>query len=98
MDKESIIKKLRENRDEIRKFGVKRLGIFGSVARGTAKVESDIDFIVEFEEGQKNFDNFINLVFFLESLFNRKVDLITPEGLSPYIKPYIEIEVTYERM
>ncbi len=96
--KEEILKKLRENKDKLRSFGVRRIGIFGSFARGEEKEESDIDLIVEFEEGKKNFDNFINLVFFLEDLFGREVDLLTPESISPYIKPYIEREVVYERV
>jgi len=51
---------------------------------------------VEFEEGKKNFDNFINLAFYLEELLGRKVDLLTPESISQYIKPYMEKEVIYE--
>jgi len=51
---------------------------------------------VEFEEGKKNFDNFINLAFFLEELLSRNVDLLTPESISPYMKSYIESEVVYE--
>ena len=81
---------------KIKSFGVKRIGIFGSFVRGEEKEESDINIIVEFKEGKKNFNNFINLAFFLEELLGRKVDLLTPESISPYIKPYIEREVVYE--
>ncbi len=98
MNREDILKKLRENKDRIRRFGVKRIGIFGSAVRGELKEKSDIDFVVEFEEEKKNFDNFIKLVFFLEELFGRKVDLLTPESISPYIKPYIDKEIIYERV
>ena len=96
MKKEEILKKIRENRDKIRSFGVKKIGIFGSFVRGEEKEGSDIDIIVEFEEGKKNFDNFINLAFFLEELLGRNVNLLTSESISPYIKPYIESEVIYE--
>ncbi len=98
MNIEEILRKIRENREKIRSFGVKRIGVFGSFVRGEEKEESDIDIIVEFEEGKKNFNNFINLAFFLEKLFGRKVDLVTLESISPYIKPYIEKEVIYERV
>ena len=98
MNKEEAIKKLRENKDKIKSFGVKRIGIFGSIVRGEAKEKSDLDIIVEFEEDKKNFENFINLAFFLEDLFGRKIDLLTPESISPYIKPYIEREIVYERV
>ena len=96
MSREEVVKKIREHREKIKSFGVKRVGIFGSVVRGEAKAESDIDIIVEFEKGKKNFENFINLAFFLEDLFGRKVDLLTPESLSPHLKQYIEKEVVYE--
>ena len=98
MNKEEILKVMRENKDKIKSFGVKKIGIFGSFARGEEKERSDIDIIVEFEEGKKNFDNFMNLAFYLEELFGRKVDLLTPESISPYIKPYIEKEAVYERI
>ena len=98
LTKEEILESLKENKEKLKNFGAKRIEIFGSFARGEAKESSDIDFIVEFEEGKKNFDNFMGLVFFLENLLGKKVDLLTPEGISPYIKPYIKREVIYERM
>ncbi|MHA1469938.1 MAG: nucleotidyltransferase family protein [Candidatus Asgardarchaeia archaeon] len=98
MTKEEILRKLGENKEKIKKFGVKRIGIFGSYVRGEAKEKSDIDFIVEFEEGRKTFDNFMELAFFLEELCGKKVDLLTPEGISPYIRPYVEREVIYARL
>ena len=51
--------------------------------------KSDIDLIVEFEKEKKTYNNFINLTYFLEDLFKRKVELITPESISKYIKPHI---------
>ena len=96
MNREEILKKIRENRDKIRSFGVKRIGVFGSFVRGEEKEDSDIDIIVEFEEEKKNFENFINLAFYLEELLGRKIDLLTPESISQYMKPYIEKEVVYE--
>ena len=56
---------------------------FWLVVIGEEKERSDIDIIVEFEEGKKNFDNFMNLAFYLEELFGRKVGLLTPESISP---------------
>ena len=90
--------KLRENREQLRAFGVRRIGLFGSWVRDEADEDSDIDFIVEFEESSKSFDNFIDLVFFLEELLGRKVDVLTPEGISPYIRPFVEREAIYERV
>jgi predicted nucleotidyltransferase len=88
--------RIREHDDFLISHGVRRLGLFGSHVRGEEREESDIDLIVEFEEGKKNYDNFIELCFFLEDLFGRKVDLLTPESISPFMRPYIEKEVRYE--
>jgi len=90
---QEITSSLKEHSDIMRKYKVKRIGLFGSYVRGEEKKNSDIDFLVEFEE--PTFDNFMELVFFLEDLFGRKVDLITPGSLSPYIFPYVEKEVKW---
>ena len=75
------------------KYDVKKIGIFGSYAKGQQNEESDVDVLVEFEK--PTFDNFMELVFFLEDLFGKKVDLLTPKSLSPYMRPYIEKEVVW---
>jgi predicted nucleotidyltransferase len=93
--KEKSLTILKENREEIKSFGVKRCGLFGSLIRGQERAESDIDVLVEFEPGLKTFDNFMHLAFFLEEIFGRRVDLITVESLSPYIGPHILKEVEY---
>ena len=80
---------------EIRDLGVRRYGLFGSFVRGQTTEQSDIDILVEFEPGQKTFDNFMKLAFFLEELLGREVDLVTAESLSPYIGPHILKEVEY---
>lgn len=77
-DKNQIFIRLREHHAELRHFGVKRFGLFGSFLHGRQIVQSDVDLLVEFESGQKSFDNFMRLGFFLEDLLERKVDLITP--------------------
>ena len=93
--KHAVIETLRANQAAIRSYGVRSLGIFGSVARDEHNEQSDIDLLVEFQKGTKNFDNFIHLVFFLEELLGRKVELITTDSLSPYIGPRILEEVEY---
>lgn len=88
------LKILKEHENEIkRRFGVKRIGIFGSHARGEEKATSDVDVLVEFEV--PSFDNFMDLAFFLEDLFGREVDLVTTGGLSPHVAPFVEREVVW---
>jgi len=93
--KHAVIETLRANDAAIRSYGVRRLGIFGSVARDEHNEQSDIDLLVEFQKGTKTVDNFIHLVFFLEELLGRKVELVTKDSLSPYIGPRILKEVEY---
>lgn len=93
--KKDILAVISENRARIRALGVKRLGLFGSFLRGQQTADSDVDLLVEFEPGQKTFDNFIKLTFLLEALLRRRVELVTREALSPYIGPHILEEVEY---
>ena len=93
LTEKTILETLEKNKEVLKKYGVKRIGLFGSFVRGEQKKNSDIDFLVEFEN--PNFDDFMDLVFYLEDLFNRKVELITNGSISPYIQPYIEKEVKW---
>ena len=88
-------KKLLDNMDTIKRFGIKKIGIFGSVKRGEMTETSDIDILVDFEEGKEDFSNLVNLYYYLCELFSRKVDLVTKNGLSPYIAPYILEDVHF---
>jgi len=85
---------LRNHEQEIkRRFAVRRIGLFGSFVRGEETKESDIDILVEFED--PTFRNFMNLAFYLEDIFSRRLDLLTPEGISHRIRPYVEKEVVW---
>ncbi|HDG68438.1 MAG TPA: nucleotidyltransferase [candidate division Zixibacteria bacterium] len=95
MNSGEILKKIEDNREKIRKFGVKKIGLFGSYARGEQKTGSDIDILVEFEKGKKTFDNYMGLKFFLENLFGCKVDLVILESIKPELKPHILGSVKY---
>ena len=75
-----IITQLQKHRDVLQKeFAVKKIGLFGSYAAGRQTKKSDVDFVVEFVE--PTFDNFMGLIAFLEKLFGKKVDVLTPEGV-----------------
>ena len=93
--KEDVLRILESCSKEIEEYGVRKIGVFGSFVRDKAREESDLDLLVEFSPGQKTFRRFMRLAFFLEDLFQRKVDLVTVEGLSPYLKPSIVKEVEY---
>jgi predicted nucleotidyltransferase len=93
--KQEIFKTISDHSAQLKELGVKRLGLFGSFARGEQTPESDIDLLVQFEPDKKNFDNFIHLSGLLEDLLLRRVEIITTEALSPYIGPHILSEVEY---
>ncbi len=75
------------------RFGVRRIGLFGSHVRGEADRTSDIDVLVEFEE--PTFDRYMDLKFFLEETFGVAVDVVLADTLKPRLKPYIMDEVVY---
>ena len=91
--KQEILTRLEDNSALLQMYRVRRIGLFGSYARQEQKKRSDIDLLVEFESA--TFDNFMNLAFAMERLFHKKIDLVMPESLSPYLKPLIEQEVSW---
>lgn len=93
--KKDLFTLLAKHQAELREFGVKRWGVFGSFVHDHHDINSDVDILVEFEKGKKSFDNFMHLAFFLEEQIGRRVELMTPESLSPHIGPYILREVEY---
>lgn len=93
--KKGILKNILKGREHIKKYGVKRIGLFGSFVRNEQKEKSDVDLLVEFEEGMKTFDNYMELKFFLEKLLGCRVDLVVYDALKPQIKPFIMREIEY---
>jgi len=67
---------------ELLALGARRIGVFGSFARGEAQGDSDVDVYVEFDEGKRTYDNFFALHELLENLLGRRVDLVTDKSLS----------------
>ena len=93
--KTDVLALVANHQQQLKAFGVKRVGVFGSFVHDQQDEVSDVGVLVEFEPGRKTFDNFMQLAFYLEELFGRKVDLLTPESLSPYLGPQILREVEY---
>jgi uncharacterized protein len=92
MNRQAILDRLTAEGPGLRKrYGVKTLAVFGSMARGDDREDSDVDILVTFE-GRATFDNFMGLKLDLEDLFGRSVDLLTPKSLRPEIQAVIEKE------
>jgi hypothetical protein len=94
MERDEVIRLLGERRQELGRFGVRSLALFGSVARGESRPGSDVDVLVEFE-GRATFDGYMELKFFLENLLGCRVDLVTSKALKPRLRPYVEREAVY---
>ncbi|TAJ44280.1 nucleotidyltransferase family protein [Methanofollis fontis] len=87
---------IRQNLSIIReRYGVARIGVFGSVVRGEATPASDIDVLVEFREGEETFDHLMDLTFYLEDLMGRPVDLVIADTLKPRVRGTVLAEVVY---
>jgi len=94
--KEYILKKLTLKKHEISRFGINKIGLFGSYVRDEQTESSDIDILIDFEPENETFDNYMAAFDFIEDLFeNKKVEVITKNGLSPYIGQRILQEVRY---
>ena len=96
LTRDQVVKLLRENHPYLAtQYGVKRIGLFGSVATGRSGPKSDIDLLIEFRPGMETFSNLMTIHSFLKRLLGGKIDLVTKGGLSPYLAPHILREVQY---
>src|SRR3989344_5502245 len=69
-----IIEKIKQEKEKLKEKGVKKIGLFGSYAKGNPKKNSDIDILITFEK--IDFDNYMEVMFFLKKLLKRKIDLV----------------------
>ncbi len=96
MNKKEIIKKIESRKEKLKEKGVKKIGLFGSYLKGKQKRGSDIDFLVEIEENKIS-ENYFELLFYLENIFKKKIDLILSDNLRKELN-YIKKEVEYAKI
>ncbi|MBI2735607.1 MAG: nucleotidyltransferase family protein [Rhodospirillales bacterium] len=94
MTPEDFFTRIEAHRAELARAGVRRLGVYGSVARGEANADSDIDILVEFHQTPDLFE-FAALRDRLAEILGRPVDLTTPQALKPRMRERILHEVRY---
>ena len=95
MNRQEILTRLTNHAGQIRQlFSVRKLSIFGSVARDQADENSDVDILVEFAK-KPNFDCFMDLKFYLEDLLGTRIDLVTRNALRPRMSQLIEQELIH---
>lgn len=91
-----ILTTIRTHKSEFSKFGIRNIGLFGSYVRNEQSDKSDIDILIDFDPDKENFDNYMAVYDLIEQLFkNKKIEIVTKNGLSPYIGPRILNEVMY---
>jgi hypothetical protein len=91
--RDDVLKTLAAHRDALRQLGVRRLGLFGSAARGDGRPDSDLDFVVQFEA--KTFDAYMDLLSLLEKLLDSRVDLVLEDAIKPRLRPIILAEAVH---
>lgn len=95
-NKEYILSTIKSRKTEISRLGIRDIGLFGSYARDEQTENSDIDILIDFEPDKENFDNYMAVCDIIERLFkDQRVEIVTKNGLSPYIGPKILNEVEY---
>ena len=94
MNLKTISTLFKRHQTDLRERGVKSLAVFGSLARGEATPDSDIDVLVEFNRPVGLFE-FIRLKMYLEDLTGRRVDLVTPDALRPTMRAEILSEAIH---
>ena len=94
-NKQDILQQISSLKPAIQKLGAERIGLFGSFARGEQTETSDIDFVVEFRSGMKKYKNLLDLVDLLEETLERKVDLLTWEGMASFVQREVKKDIQY---
>lgn len=94
LTKENIKNSLKLNAPLLKRFQVKRIGLFGSYVNGSQREDSDIDLIVEFANAINLFE-YVHLSDSIGELFHKEIDLVTVEGIKPLIKERIMNEVEW---
>ncbi len=91
--RDAVLTVLEANRHVLQAYGIRSLGLFGSVARGDATSASDLDFVVQFDK--KSFDGYMDVKAFLESLFGCRVDLVIESTIKPRLRGAILREAVH---
>ena len=92
--REDVLEKLQNHLPELKKrFGIKTIGIFGSVARGDDSESSDVDVLYAFEEGRGDLFEYAHVTEYLETLFGRNIDFVSIRWMNERLRKYVEPEM-----
>jgi predicted nucleotidyltransferase len=96
MNSQDVIARLKENEAALRARGVSHAALFGSRARGDNRPDSDIDIMIEFDPAAHvTVFNYAGLKDYIAGLFDGPVDVVSREGLKPYVRPAATTDAIY---
>ncbi len=96
MRRDDVIARLKQAEPALRARGIRRAAVFGSVARGDNRPDSDIDIMIEVDpETDMTVYEYVGLKEFVAALFDGPVDVVSEEGLKPYVRPTVTAEAIY---
>ena len=96
MNTQEVLARLRENETALRARGVSHAALFGSRARGDNRRDSDIDIMIEFDPAARiTIFNYAGLKDYIAGLFDGPVDVVSREGLKPYVRPAATADAVY---
>jgi len=98
LTRENALRTLETNGRQLRRLGVERIALYGSVARDEATPQSDVDVLVELADAFLTLEGYMDLCFYLEELFGRRVDVTTFRSIKPHMRDRVLADAVYPEM
>ncbi len=96
MRRDDVIARLKQAEPDLRTRGIRRVAVFGSVARGDDRPDSDIDIMIEVDpEAHITVFDYVGLKEYIAGLFDGRVDVVSRDGLKPYVRPAATADAIY---
>lgn len=95
LSRESALHSLEKNGRQLRRLGVEKIALYGSVARNEATPQSDVDVLVELADAFLTLEGYMNLCLYLEELFGRRVDVTTFRSIKPHMRDRVLADAVY---
>jgi uncharacterized protein len=96
MNSSEVLEALRQSEPALRRRGVQHAALFGSLARGSHRADSDIDIMIEIDpDTRMTIFDYMDLKEYIASLFDEPVDVVSREGLKPYVRPAATADAIY---